>query len=1119
MHAEVPIQLQNKADVQQRQYCSPSLPTLVELDQQQLDAIVRTVPGGAGNVQDIYPLSPLQEGMLFHHLINQNSDTYLLSTLFELDSRKDVRRFVDALQKVIERHDILRTAVLWEDLPQAVQVVYRWATLAVEELQLDADGEPLEQLMARMKPRGQQLDLSKAPVMRLQLASAGGGRWYALLQVHHLICDYQSIRVVIEEAAACLDGRAAELARPMPYRAFMERVLANSHNPQAEAFFCDKLRDFVEPTAPFGLLEVHGDGTRIEEAHQAIDADLARQIRAEAKGLGVSAARLFHAAWGLFVARTSGQADVVFGTVLGVTRQRKGQAERMLGMSINTLPLRLRLGVSARELVEQTHQELAALLNHANAPLSLARRCSGIAGTAPLFTAILNYRRAAVAADEDSGTSRGMRELAYRGAWTNYPVALQVDDLGEGFTLTAQTDQRINPSRIVGYLVAALESLTTALRVVPQTPVLALSILPDSERRQVLESFNATRSAYPQGELLHQLFERQMERCPHAIAVTYEDRFLTYAELNGKANHLASLLKAHGVRPDERVGLAVGRGMEMVVGLLGILKAGGAYVPLDSSYPVERLRYMLEDSKPVALVTQEHLKAALPIGGVPVVTLDGIELVGSSDCNPDPAQLGLSPAHLAAVIYTSGSTGLPKGVMVEHAGLCNLAHMQKSSFDVLSDSHVLQFASLSFDACTWECVMALCNGARLCMASREDLAPGEPLLAFLRTRNITHATLPPVVLAALPLEDLPQLTTMIVAGESCPLALAKKWSLGRRFINAYGPTEATVCATLYRYESRESESLPIGRPIENAQIYILDPLGDPVPIGVSGEIHIAGVGVTRGYLGQPQLTATRYLPNRFSAEGCGYLYKTGDMGRWRDDGLIEFLGRNDHQVKVRGFRIELEEIEARLAEHDDVREVAVIAREDTPGDKRLVAYVACRWPASGAEEFRSFLRRTLPEYMIPSAFVAMERLPLTPNGKVSRRELPAPDVSAYSDRIYEEPRGDTESAIAKIWEDLLCVERIGRNDNFFEMGGHSLLVMKAIARMRTALAVQVPMRLLFESPTLMQLSSQLELLRRNRLFERISDGGESVRGLLERVAAMPESQVHQLVKQLSEGKR
>jgi amino acid adenylation domain-containing protein len=1090
----------------------PDMLPLIQLEQQHIDWIVQTVPGGTKNVQDIYPLSPLQEGMLFHHVLNHERDPYILSTLLELQSQQQVEILVDGLQKVVDRHDALRSAVLWQNLPQPVQVVYRQVKLSAQTMELEPGTDAKQVLTERMRP-GWGLDLRQAPLISLQVAaSPDDERCYALLRVHHLVCDYRSLNLVIAEALAYVGGREHELPSPVSYRNYVAYVQKRANTEDAEAFFRRKLRDIDEPTALFGLLDVHTDVSQIEEARQLLAPAVARHARVLGRRMGISMARLFHAAWGLVVACASGRDDVVYGSVLMAGLQRNAPTtQRMLGMSVNTLPLRLRLqNVTARELVEQTHRELLELLDHEQASLTLAQQCSGIA---PLFTAILNYRHSVSASTSNGGDACGIAILRTGEAWSNYPVALTVDDLESGFSLIAQADSRINPRRMIEYLQRALQSLLQALEHAPQTPALTLQVLPEGELRQVVNLFNATHAPVDQNELVHQLFESHADKTPDAVAVICGDRRLTYSQLNSRANQLARVLVARGVRPDERVGLYVERGVEMVIGLLGILKAGGAYVPLDLRYPIDRLAYMLRDSRPAAVLTQKHLQKQLPDAGVPVIALDGnYDEVGSHNLNA--SQLGLHSRNLAYVIYTSGSTGTPKGVMIEHRNLVNLIHWHCSAFKLDKKCRSSCVAAVGFDAATWEIWPSIATGATLVVAGPAVVADTEALLEWWANESLDISFLPT------PMAELafsrniqhPTLRTLLVGGDRL---VHRATSASFALVNNYGPTESTVVATSGDIQEAD-EVLHIGRPISNARVYILNGHLRPVPIGVVGELYIAGSGVARGYLNRPELTAQRFVPDLFSDEQEAKMYRTGDLGRWRADGTIEFIGRNDDQVKIRGQRIELGEIEAQVARHPQVAEVVVIAREDIAGEKRLVAYVTQR-DAVGldVEHLRAQLKSALPPYMVPGAIVVLQSLPLTPNGKIDRSALPVPEIGAYASGQYAHPKGKTENALAKIWQELLRVNRVGRDDNFFDLGGHSLLAMQVAVRIRSALAIKIPTRFVFELPTIKELGARIDDLRRTRLLDSIADGGSEIEDLLDKVASMPESQVEELMRALS----
>ncbi len=593
-----------------------------------------------------------------------------------------------------------------------------------------------------------------------------------------------------------------------------------------------------------------------------------------------------------------------------------------------------------------------------------------------------------------------------------------------------------------------------------------MDILGADERATILGEWNATAHALP-ASTLPELFAAQVARSPDAIAVIFEDERLRYGELDRRANRLAHHLRARGVGPETVVGLCLARSLDLIVGLLGILKAGGAYLPLDPDYPQARLAFMLEDAGAEVLVTQDALLerlSAATAARVPVIVRLDADAPAIAAAPQSPPAVALDPGNLAYVIYTSGSTGTPKGVGVAHAGIPNLAGAQIERFAIDGQSRVLQFASPSFDAVISEIATVLLSGAALVVPPGER--SGGALSSLLREQSITHATLPPGLLAELP-DDAP-LATLIVAGDACPADMVARWSKGRRMINAYGPTETTVCASM-------SEALagfaapPIGRPIWNTRIYVLDGYLAPVPAGVAGEIYIAGAGLARGYLGRAGLTAERFVADPYGAAGSR-MYRTGDLGRWRPDGVLEFVGRADAQVKLRGFRIEPGEIEAVLLRHPGVAQAAVIAREDLPGQKRLVAYVVPRSEGEdlAAGALRAHVGASLPDYMVPSGFVVLDRLPLTPNGKLDRRALPAPVLRGEG--LWRAPRTPREEILCALFAEVLGVAGVGIADNFFALGGHSLLAMRLISRIRAGLDVEVPIRTLFEAPTVAALA-------------------------------------------------
>jgi len=572
---------------------------------------------------------------------------------------------------------------------------------------------------------------------------------------------------------------------------------------------------------------------------------------------------------------------------------------------------------------------------------------------------------------------------------------------------------------------------------------------------------------------VHELFEQQVELTPHAIALVSRGASLTYHELNERANQLAHYLRAHDVGPEWLVGVCLKRSFQMIVAMLGILKAGGAYVPLDPMYPQQRLRFMLEDAGLALLLTNQDLVDHLPKHETKVRCLDTEADVIAEHRKDNPLS-GVTEKNLAYMIYTSGSTGKSKGVLVQHWGVLNLAKAQASAFGVRPDSRVLQFASISFDASVSEVFKTLSVGAQLYVDTENHLLSGPDLIRLLREQAITVVTLPPSALSTLNVEELPALQTLVVAGEACPPYLVARWSRGRRFLNAYGPTEITVCATIAECDDFVGRP-PIGRSMSNTQVYVLDSNLQNVATGEAGELYLGGVGIARGYHNRPELTAEKFIPNPFSNEPGARLYRTGDWGYYRADGQIEFLGRIDDQVKVRGFRIELAEIEMTLSCHPGVKTGVVVAREDARGEKQLVAYVVGEGESAPEKaELCNYLKERLPEYMVPAAFVILEGLPLSPNGKIDRLALPAPTRVTPNAETGHEARTTLEKLLTRLWRETLCIEHIGLHDKFFEIGGDSLKAARFLNRLQEELGEVVYIVALFDAPTVAELASYLE---------------------------------------------
>ncbi|MGG4575943.1 amino acid adenylation domain-containing protein [Serratia marcescens] len=1049
---------------------TPEMLPLATLSQPEIDAVVAQVPGGVANVQDIYALSPLQEGILFHHLLAERGDPYQLSAVLRFDSRARLDAWLAAMQQVIDRHDILRTAFITQGVSSPVQVVWRKAELSLRELRLNpAEGEIGSRLTALFDPRRVRPDLTRAPLLSFVAAQGEEGSWCVLQQWHHLIGDHSTLAVMQEEINLILAGRGDELAKAPPFRNAVAQARLGVSKAEHERFFRTMLADIDEPSLPFGLSDVHGEGRDISTAHLALPHALNQQLRRQARRLGVSLASLCHLAWAQVLARATGRDEVVFGTVLLGRMQAGDGAERALGLFINTLPLRLDVNeVGAESAVLQAHIRLSGLLAHEHAPLALAQRCSGVAAGTPLFSALLNYRHNS---GEDTALPTGVTLLDSQER-TNYPFVLSVEDGGDSLGLTAQVRQPIEAQRVCGYMAQALSALAQALEQAPQTPVCELEVMPDEEYALQLCRWNHTAEAYPADTCVHELFEQQARLTPQAIALIQDAQRLSYAQLNARANRLAHRLIERGVQPGDRVAVRLARSIELVCAQLAVIKAGAAYVPIDPQLPAARQAWIADDSGACLMLTD-----AIGDEEIPQLTVEDRE---AEDHDGNPA-LRVSSGATAYIMYTSGSTGTPKGVMTPHQGITRLVRNNRyAAFD--ADDRIAFAANPAFDASTMEVWAALLNGGALVVIAPEVMMEAERLAAELQRHRITTLFLTTALFNQYVHSisgALAQLKYLISGGEKeDPGAYARL--LQERgpvhLIHAYGPTETTTFATTARIERAEGEArLPIGKPIGNTRAYLLDARGRPVPMGAVGELHIGGVGVALGYLNRPELTAQRFLSDPFNPVGGGRMYRTGDLARYLPDGSLEYQGRCDQQIKLRGFRIEPGEIEVQLAASPWVRE-AVVQVCSTEHHPRLVAWIV---PTADVDrsalqgQLRAYLSERLPEYMVPSAYVWLDALPLTANGKLDRRALPEPERAAVGIREYAAPQGETETTLARVWCELLEIGQIGRHDNFFELGGHSLLAVRLSSQLRQQ-GITLPVQAIFNHPILTELAERID---------------------------------------------
>ena len=1035
------------------------------------------------NVEDIYPLSPMQQGMLFHTVYGSTPGVYLEQFNCILRGDLDLARFKRAWEKIVERYPVLRSAFVWKGLEEPLQVVRQqvslpWYEADWSEVSPDEQRERLAVYLQHDRTRG--FESNKAPLIRVAVIRLSDDAHQMVLTFDHLLLDGWSLSLVLKEVfvlyRAYGDGEELQLESSRPYSDYIAWLQRQDMN-RAEQFWRRTLSGF---TAPTPLVVDHSPETAlvVQDGFDEYFIQLAEGTTSELRALmrehQLTLNTLVQGMWAVLLSRYSGQDDVVFGAVVSGRPPDLIGVEQMVGLFINTLPVRVQVQREQQVLswLQQLQDHQAEAREYEYSPLVQVQGWSDVPRGLPLFESVLSYQNYRV--DESvGGEDQGLDVQEVRSKQRpTYPLNIKIMP-GKRLAFRFVYD----PARFTG---AAITRMANHLRNLMESVVVhsnqTLGTLPlttTGELEQTLVEWNDTANAYSADRCIHHLFEAQVERTPDAVALRYNGGHLTYLELNKRANQLAHYLNALGVGKEVLVGLSLDRSPELIIGMLAVLKAGGAYVPLDPTYPLERLAFMVEDAELPILLTKEDLIDRLPSTWAHLVVVDAEweEIAQQDDQNPTN---NVAADNLAYVIYTSGSTGKPKGVLVSHRGIGNLVEVQRAAFGIDSASRVLQFAASSFDASVSEIFVTLMAGATLYLNAPESMLPGQTLRQLLEEQSITSVTLPPSVLATTRCDGLADLESIISAGEACAPAIIEQWGKGRRFINAYGPTENTVCATM-------ATGLPpgrsgvIGRPISNVQVYIVDDHFEPVPVGVAGELLIGGIGLARGYLNRPDLTAERFIPNSFSPGNSARLYRTGDRVRYQEDGNLEFLGRVDHQVKVRGFRIELGEIEAVLARCTGVRDNLVTVREAEPGDQRLVAYVIADPDYSlTTGELRSKLKEELPEYMVPSAIVFLDAFPLTPNGKVDRRALPVPDGTRPDlGNEYAAPRNYVEETLASVWCEVLRVKKVGIHDNFFELGGHSLLAAQVISNVDEILNVELSIRSFFDMPTIAELAESL----------------------------------------------
>ncbi|WP_289355734.1 non-ribosomal peptide synthetase [Paenibacillus sp. S-12] len=1043
------------------------------------------------NIKDIYALSPTQRGMLFHTLYSPDSGVYVVSYSCTFQGAIDVALFEKAWNKVIERHDILRTGFVWEDIEKPVQVVYDQLHVSLE--QYDWRGMIEDQQQERFDAylrdnRSKGFQLSEVPLMRLSLIQLQEDCYQFVWMFHHILLDGWSISIVMGEVfafyGAFIQGQNLRLPGIRPYRDYIAWNQKQDVQ-QAEQFWRNLLQGVGAPTS-LPPSRIKGN-SGYEEIGTALSVNVTNELRNLARQHQLTLNTFVQGAWGLLLSRYTREQNVIFGATVSGRPANLPGVESMVGLFINTLPVRVNADpqMDAISYLKQLQELQASIRDYEYCPLSDVQAWSEVARGQALFESIIVFENYPIQQTKEE--ERGLLNMITRihsEEQTNYPLTISVVP-GDFLELSISYDRSIFDKNMIQQMIANLHTVLEAMAASSTQALASIPILTPEDREQVLAISAGEVIDYDASGCVHELIREQAERTPDALAVVCGAVSMTYRDLNGQANRVAAYLRQLGAGPGKLVGLFCDRSVELAIALLGVLKAGAAYVPIDPAYPQERIAYMIDDAQMSFLLTKTDLASQLPVNSATVICLDA-ERDAISAQSGEELEADVTGDHPAYVIYTSGSTGVPKGVVVPHRAMLNHNLSAAAHFELTAADRALQFATISFDAAVEEFFPTWIHGAALVMMPERLMSPAE-CCQLVEQHQITVLNFPTAYWHEWVSEmaegtiSLPStVRAVIVGGERPSPERLADWQriVGNQvaWYNTYGPTEATVSCTVYRATDASSddelvyEEIPIGRPIANTRIYILDENKDLVPIGVPGEMYIGGAGLAQGYLHRPELTAERFLPSPF--EDGERLYRTGDIGRYLHDGQLEFWGRVDYQVKIRGFRIELEEIEVVLLRHPKVRHAITIAHADQRGDNRLVAYVVLREEEHLENgELRHYVMERLPVYMVPAAIVILPELPLTPSGKVDRKALPAPDFSQLTrEQEYVAPRNGVEETLCRIWSEVLGVNRVGIYDNFFELGGDSILSIQVVSKAAQA-GLSLSPRHIFEHRTISELSA------------------------------------------------
>ncbi len=1038
------------------------------------------------NFKDIYSLSPMQQGMLFHSIMDSASGAYFEQSRLKIMGKIDIKLFERSFNFIIEKYDILRTVFLYEKVSQPVQIVLRkrMGNIIYNDISALEEKERnsfIEDFIKKDKMQGFKLSIDLP--MRIAVIKTGETEYEIIWSYHHIIMDGWCLGIIMSEffKAYTLLGKGKEIStvNNYPYSDYI-KWLKKQNKEKALAYWKNYLEDYEQQASIPRLHKKSNDNTYLQcdiqfELDEAITEKLTKLARENQISLNI----IIQTIWGILLQRYNNTNDVVFGAVVSGRPPEVVGIESMVGLFINTIPVRIMENeISFIEFSKKVQENASKSMAYDYMLLADVQANTVLKNN--LFDHIIVFENYPM--DKQISSMESSQELGFSiqnyeiFEHTNYDFSLGIIP-GETIKFKFTHNENIYSKELIEQIYKHFKMIIEQILEKPDMNTAKIRIVDDEQKHQLLVDFNNTKADYPKEKAIHQLFEEQAKRTPENIAVVYEDNQLTYRELNERANQLARLLRDKGAAPDSIVGIMAERSLEMIVGIVAILKAGGAYMPIDPEYPQDRIEYMLEDSGTNILLTQLALKDKVSSNREMIFLDDKYIYQGlSSDLiNVNHVE------NLMYVIYTSGSTGKPKGVTLPHKTINNLINFEYQKTNIDFKTKVLQFTTISFDVFCQEVFSTLLCGGELNIPTRETRNDTNKLLKFIAEKEIEvifMATAYFKYIASQP-EYLQALSSsikhIIVAGEQLLVTDELRKYLRETKVNLhnhYGLSETHVVTTyIVNCESDISELPPIGKPISNSAAYIVDSYNNLQPMGVVGELCLAGDVLARGYLNRPELTVEKFVENPF--EPGTIMYRTGDLARWLPDGNIEFLGRIDHQVKIRGFRIELGEIENKLLSHEAVKETVVIAKEDNSRNKYLCAYVVGEKELT-ASELRQHLFKELPDYMIPSYFIQLEKLPLTHNGKIDRKALPEPDGNITTGTEYEAPRNSTEEALAGIWSEVLGVGKIGINDNFFELGGHSLKATSLAGKIHKVLNVEVPLKEIFNNPTIKGISEYIK---------------------------------------------